>query len=111
MQASVQTLDEKVNEYIDEVNGRLKAFASLVAEANDATFEKKQAQNQRLFEIIESTNVHNKEFKHLDTGLKTFSNFQIRTPANAGRSIVTKSELIGGKQGTYFEFPQLTKGP
>ena len=43
MQSSVSTLDEKVNEYIDEVNGRLKAVATLQALSNEQAFEKKQA--------------------------------------------------------------------
>ena len=72
MHSSVSTLDEKVNEYIDEVNGRLKAFATLQALSNEQAFEKKQAQNQKLAEIIESTGHHSKEFRHLDTGLRTF---------------------------------------
>ena len=72
MQTSVSTLDEKVNEYIDEVNGRLRAVAALQALSNEQAFEKKQAQNQKLAEIIESTGHHNKEFRHLDSGLKTF---------------------------------------
>ena len=45
MHASISTLDEKVNEYIDEVNGRLKAFAALQAHSNELSFEKKQVQN------------------------------------------------------------------
>lgn len=29
MSVAVSTLDEKINDYVDEVNGRLKAFAAL----------------------------------------------------------------------------------
>ena len=72
MHAAVSTLDEKVNEYIDEVNGRLKAFAALQAHANEMTFEKKRDQNEKLLEIIASTGTHGKEFRHLDSGLRTF---------------------------------------
>ena len=45
MHTAISTLDEKINDYIDEVNGRLKAFAALQAHANELSFEKKQVQN------------------------------------------------------------------
>ena len=45
MHVSISTLDEKVNEYIDEVNERLKAFAALQAHANELSFAKKQEEN------------------------------------------------------------------
>ena len=110
MQTSVSTLDEKVNEYIDEVNGRLRAVAALQALSNEQAFEKKQAQNQKLAEIIESTGHHNKEFRHLDSGLKTFQDFEIRAPIGIGGLVAFKSELYGAKTGTYFEFPQMVHG-
>ena len=45
MHVAISTLDEKINDYIDEVNGRLKAFAALQAHSNEQSFEKKQVQN------------------------------------------------------------------
>ena len=110
MHASISTLDEKVNEYIDECNGRLKAMAALQAHANEQTFEKKQVQNQKLQEIIASTDHHNKEFRHLDSGLRTFQTFEIRSPMTSSRLQVTRSDIYGAKTGTYFEFPELITG-
>ena len=42
--SSISTLDEKVNDYIDEVNGRLKALADLIAHTNEISLEKKKIQ-------------------------------------------------------------------
>ena len=81
-----------------------------MALSNEQAFEKKQAQNQKLHEIIESTGHHNKEFRHLDSGLRTFENFEIKPPIGIGSLVAMKSDLYGAKTGTYFEFPELIKG-
>ena len=110
MHTSISTLDEKVNDYTDEVNGRLKAFAALQALSNEQSFEKKTEQNQKLREIIEATEHHEKEFRHLDSGLRTFSTFEIKAPVGSDSLVVTKSDLYGAKSGTYFEFPEMIQG-